>query len=321
MTQDAHPMAASGSVAGPATAVDDGPPALEIAEVSLRFGALWALSDVSFDVAPGELFAIIGPNGAGKTSMFNLLSRVYDPTRGHIRCFGSDMSRLRPHQLATVGVARTFQNLGLFAHSSVLDNVLVGRGHLMRSGTIRAGLMLPSARREERAHLEAAMEALRFVGLADVAYQPVGMLPYGVQKRVEMARAFAMEPRLLLLDEPVAGMSRSERSEIVDLVHAFHTERHMAVVLVEHDMTVVMGLAQRVLVLDFGRPIALGTPAEIQADPEVIRAYLGEPAQTPAHAAGGARGRTSGGVSGGTGLEPSGDGGAGPATGGDGGRR
>jgi branched-chain amino acid transport system ATP-binding protein len=255
-----------------------GTPALEVHDVSLRFGAVWALADVTFDVADGELFAVIGPNGAGKTSLFNLLSRVYDPTTGWIRCFGRDMAGLRPHHLARAGVARTFQNLGLFPQSSVVDNVLVGRGHLMRSGSVRAGLMVPSARREERRHRAAAMAALEFVGLDAVASRPVGLLPYGVQKRVELARALAMEPRLLLLDEPVAGMSRTERSEIVDLVRAVHAERAMAILLVEHDMGVVMGLAQRVLVLDFGRPISLGTPAQIQADPAVIRAYLGEPA-------------------------------------------
>ncbi|MHB8328212.1 MAG: ABC transporter ATP-binding protein [Acidimicrobiales bacterium] len=250
--------------------------ALEVVSLGLRFGAVAALTDVSFDVAEGELFAVIGPNGAGKTSLFNLLSRVYSPTSGRLRLFGRDMSRLRPYQLANAGIARTFQNLGLFRPLSVLDNVLVGREHLMRSGTVRAGLFLPSARREERANRDAAQAALEFVGLSDVAGRPVGMLPYGIQKRVELARALAMEPTLLLLDEPVAGMSREERSEISDLVKAIHDKRSLTIVLVEHDMGVVMSLAQRVLALDFGRTIAIGTPAEIQANDEVIRAYLGE---------------------------------------------
>jgi len=277
------PGPTAGQEHGGPPALADQPPsghraALEVQEISLRFGALWALTDVSFDVGEHELFAIIGPNGAGKTSMFNLLSRVYDPTRGRIRCFGTDMSRLRAHHLARAGIARTFQNLGLFPYSSVLDNVLTGRVHLMRSGTVRAGLMLPFARNEERQNRDAAFAAISEVGLARYAYHPAGALPYGLQKRVELARAIAMEPKILLLDEPVAGMSRTERSEIVDLIRALHTARQMAIVLVEHDMGVVMGLAHRVLVLDFGRPIALGTPAQVQADPEVIRAYLGEPA-------------------------------------------
>lgn len=260
---------------------DHGPlPALEVTAVSLRFGALWALTDVTFTVGPRELFAIIGPNGAGKTSLFNLLSRVYNPTHGKIRCFGNDMAQTRPHHLATWGVARTFQNLGLFPHGTVLDNVLLGRGHLMRSGTVRAGLMLPGARREEREHRMAAAAAIDALELGRFAHQPIDVLPYGIQKRVEIARAVAMEPRLLLLDEPVAGMSTDERAEIVDLVRRLHSERAMAVVLVEHDMSVVMGLAQRVLVLDFGRPIAVGSPAEIQADRAVIKAYLGDPGNT-----------------------------------------
>jgi len=263
--------------------------ALEVQDVSLRFGALWALTDVSFDVGEGELFAVIGPNGAGKTSLFNLLSRVYDPTAGRIRCFGEDMSGMRPHHLARAGIARTFQNLGLFPHSSVLDNVLAGRVHLMHAGAVRAGLALPSARREEARNRDAAMAAIDETGLGAYALHPVGALPYGLQKRVEIARAIAMEPRLLLLDEPVAGMSRDERGEIVDLVRRLHERTRVAIVLVEHDMSVVMGLAQRVLVLDFGRPICLGTPAEVQSDPHVVRAYLGEPAPghergTPGHA-------------------------------------
>jgi branched-chain amino acid transport system ATP-binding protein len=255
-------------------------PALEVNGVSLRFGAVAALTDVSFSVGAHELFAIIGPNGAGKTSMFNLLCRIYDPTTGTLRYFGEDMARLRPHDLAGAGIARTFQNLGLFPQSTVLDNVLVGMGHVakgMRIGAVRAGVHLGSVRRIERANREKALSALTFVGLADVAGHPAGLLPYGTQKRVEMARALAMEPRLLLLDEPVAGMSASEREEITDLVRLIHRERDVTVVLVEHDMGIVMSLAERVLVLDFGRAIALGTPAEVQGNPDVIHAYLGEP--------------------------------------------
>lgn len=245
--------------------------------MSLRFGAVNALSDVTFSVGQGELFAIIGPNGAGKTSLLNLFSRIYDPTGGLIRLFGRDMTRLRPHQLARAGTARTFQNLGLFPHSTVLDNVLVGRGHLMGHGAVRSGLLVPSVRRAESDHRAAALDALRYVGLEDVALRPVGLLPYGLQKRVEIARALAMEPRVLLLDEPVAGMSHAERGEIAALVRTIHAERSMSIVLVEHDMGLVMSLAQRVLVMDFGRSIALGTPEEVQSDPQVIAAYLGEP--------------------------------------------
>ena len=251
-------------------------PALEVDSVTLRFGAVIALAELSFSVGQGELFAVIGPNGAGKTSLFNLLSRIYDPTAGSLRLFGQDMSRLRPHALAGAGVARTFQNLGLFPLSSVLDNVLVGRAHLMGNGAVRTGLRLPGVRAEERRHREAALEALEFVGLADLAPRPVGALSYGLQKRVELARAVAMDPKLLLLDEPVAGMSQSERDEVAGLISAIHRQRGVSMVLVEHDMGVVMGLAERVLVLDFGRQVTVGTPAVVQADPEVISAYLGE---------------------------------------------
>jgi len=251
-------------------------PLLSVRDLTLRFGAITALRGVSFDVSRGELFAVIGPNGAGKSSLFNALSRVYEPAAGTIRLEGGDFLRLRRHDLAGAGIARSFQNLGVFGELTALENVLIGRHHLMRSGVVRGGLCLPSARREEREHRAAALEALAFVGIAEHAGTDVRLLPYGDRKRVEVARCLAMEPSLMLLDEPVAGMSAAERGEITDLVRRLHRERGLTVLLVEHDMGMVMQVADRVLVLDFGEPIALGTPEAIQRDERVIRAYLGE---------------------------------------------
>jgi branched-chain amino acid transport system ATP-binding protein len=247
---------------------------LEVRELTLRFGAITAFHGVSFDVGRGELFAVIGPNGAGKSSLFNALSRVYEPDTGSVRLDGRDFLRLRADRLAGIGVARSFQNLGVIAHLTALENVLVGRHHLMRSGVLRGGLGL--GRREERRHHAAALEALEFVGLAEHAGTHVQLLPYGHRKRVELARCLAMEPRLMLLDEPVAGMDAAERAEITALIARLRTERDLTLLLVEHDMGMVMQVADRILVLDFGEPIAIGTPREIQADERVIRAYLGE---------------------------------------------
>ena len=251
-------------------------PVLEVEGLTLTFGAVTAFQDVSFSVGEGELFAVIGPNGAGKTSLFNVLSRVYRPTRGTVRYRGEDLLRHRRSRLTGIGIARTFQNLGLFHNMTVLDNVLVGRHHLMRTAAVLGGVWVGFARREERAHRAAVADILEFTGIAQWAHHPVQVLPYGVQKRVELARALAVEPALLLLDEPVAGMSRAERTEITQLVRRMHTERGLTVILVEHDMGMVMQVAQRVMVLDFGRVIAVGTPAEVQRDADVIRAYLGE---------------------------------------------
>jgi branched-chain amino acid transport system ATP-binding protein len=250
---------------------------LEVRDLALRFGAITAFEDVSFDVARGELFAVIGPNGAGKSSLFNALSRVYEPDQGDVRLDGRDFLTLRPNQLAGAGVARSFQNLGVFPHLTVLENVLVGRHHLMRGGIVRCGLGFTGA--EERRHRTAALDALEFVGLAGHAGTEVQLLPYGHRKRVELARCLAMEPTLMLLDEPVAGMNAGERAEITAVVSRLRGERDVTVLLVEHDMGMVMQVADRILVLDFGVPIAIGTPEQIQADERVIRAYLGEPAE------------------------------------------
>jgi branched-chain amino acid transport system ATP-binding protein len=249
------------------------PPLLALEELELRFGTLNAFTGVTARIDDGELFAVIGPNGAGKTSLFNVLSRIYRPTHGRMRFRGRDLGELRVSQLAGAGIARTLQNLGLFPTLTVLDNVLIGRHHLMRSGPLRGGLWWGFARGEEQRH----REALDFAGVARFAPARVGTLPYGVRKRVELARALAMEPVLLLLDEPVAGMSAAERQEVTALVRRMHRERGLAMVLVEHDMGMVMQVAERIMVLDFGRVIATGTPAEVQQNEAVIRAYLGEP--------------------------------------------
>jgi branched-chain amino acid transport system ATP-binding protein len=247
---------------------------LEVRDLTLRFGAITAFEDVSFDVAQGELLAVIGPNGAGKSSLFNVLSRVYEPQSGSVRLAGEDLLARHRSELAGCGVARSFQNLGLVGELTALENVLIGRDHLMRCGALRGGLGL--ARKEERAHRDAARRALATVGAQELAHRVLNTLPYGDRKRVELARCVAMEPKLMLLDEPVAGMSAAERGDMTALVRRLHRDEGLTLVLVEHDMGMVMRVADRVLVLDFGRPIATGTPAEVQHNERVIRAYLGE---------------------------------------------
>lgn len=251
-------------------------PLLSVQGITVRFAGLTALSEVSFDVRPGELFAIIGPNGAGKTSLFNVLSRVYRPVAGHVRFEGRDLLRLRTDQIARAGIARTFQNLGQFPHTTVLDYLLLGRHSRMRSGVMRGGLYAGLAASEERENRAYCLRLLALLGLERFRDRPLGSLPFGSQKRADLARALAAQPRLLLLDEPVAGMSLEESQDLAAVLLDIKEQLGITQILVEHDMAMVMGIADRVLALDFGRVIAQGAPAEIQANPEVIRAYLGE---------------------------------------------
>jgi branched-chain amino acid transport system ATP-binding protein len=256
--------------------VPDRSPVLSVQDVHLRFGGLKALRGVSFDVRPDELFAIIGPNGAGKTSIFNCLSGVYRPQEGSISFLGEDLRRRSPEQIARAGVARMFQNIALFENLTVLDNLMLGRHPHIEYGTFSAFLWLGKARREEVRHREVVEEIVEFLGIEQYRKAHVGALPQGVKKRVELGRALAMEPKLLLLDEPVAGMNVEETEDMARFIVDIGRELSIAMVLVEHDMGLVMDLADRVLVLDFGAPVAVDVPAEIQRNPDVIKAYLGE---------------------------------------------
>ncbi len=251
-------------------------PVLEFHDVHLSFAGVKALQGVTFEVGAKELFAIIGPNGAGKTSIFNVISGVYRPQRGSVRFLGENILGKPPHHIAAMGLSRTFQNIELFENLTVIDNLMLGRHQHVRYGWPSAVIYLGRAKREEVRHRAVVEDIIDFLEIEQYRKFPVGLLPYGIQKRVELGRALALAPKLLLLDEPVAGMNLEETEDMARFILDIRDELDIPMILVEHDMGLVMDLADRVLVMDFGQPIAVGAPQQVQTDPDVVRAYLGE---------------------------------------------
>jgi len=249
---------------------------LKVDQISLAFGGVKALTDVSFDVNKGEVFSIIGPNGAGKTSMLNCISGRYRPNKGAIHFDNTDVTHLRPNDRADLGIGRTFQNLALFGHMSVLDNIMVGRHHLMKNNWLTGPLYWASpAQKEELTHRRQVEEIIDFLDISHVRKAVAGTLSYGLRKRVELARAIALKPKLILLDEPMAGMNLEEKEDMARYILDLNEEFGITVVMIEHDMGVVMDISHQVMVLDFGKKLICGLPDEVMADEHVRQAYLG----------------------------------------------
>jgi len=244
-------------------------------DISVRFGGIRAVDSVSFDVQQGEVFSIIGPNGAGKTTIFNLISRIYNTTDGKLIFDGQDITRIPPHRIAGLGIARTFQNIELFANATLLENLLIGRHCHAQAGFLAQLCFLPSARRDELKHRERAEDVIAFLGLERYRDTLIANLPYGVRKVVELGRALCTEPRLLLLDEPSSGLNVEETEGMGFWIEDIKKDLGVTVIMVEHDMALVSQVSDRVMALNYGKVIAMGTPHEVQTHPEVVRAYIG----------------------------------------------